>query len=98
MVQWLALGERHSQADFWEQTPRTFSLEMEAAEIREVRAHNARVSLAWNTAMLHRARRPSYKPLLARTQKDDLRQKLEALARWVAARGGTVIRTKPNGQ
>lgn len=61
-------------AAFWEMTPRETLETIKAAVWRNDQEHRARVSLAWHTAMLTRAKRM---PRLARLLGTDKAQRLE---------------------
>jgi hypothetical protein len=91
-VEWLSLGGRYTQDEFWMQTPHTYSLEVEAYQIRLAREHNERAWLAYYTAMLSKTnKRITLQSLLARSR-TTLDTQLISLARWVKATGGKVIR------
>ena len=66
-------------------------------ELRLIREHNERASLAWYTAMLSRTtKRVTLRSLMARTRRS-LDEQMVGLIRWVQATGGKVIRRDENG-
>lgn len=90
----MILGYTHET--FWDQTPATIRLTIEAATERREAEHNDRAWLAWHIAALTRATRlPSLDKLKAKKQTPvHWEKQLADLKAWVIATGGKVI-TRP---
>lgn len=88
----MILGYTHES--FWDQTPATVRLTMEAATERRTLEHNDRAWLAWHIAALQRATRlPGLDRLKAKKQTapEHWEKQLADLKSWVIATGGKVI-------
>src|SRR5262245_20978433 len=84
---------------FWDQTPRTSSLDFDALQEIQINRHNDRAWLAWHVAALHRAKKmPQLNSLMARKPtpapvdpKQKMQAQIDGLIRWAIQRGDTVI-------
>jgi hypothetical protein len=87
---------------FWRQTDRTFQLAFYADHEREILDYNKRISIAWQTAALAKAKKMPRLSTLeikrpSRGKKSiPWQAKVEGLKRWHAAVGGKFIKAGEN--
>ena len=86
------LGYDHEA--FWDQTPHTLALTVQAHERIKANQHNEAAWHTWHIAGLQRSQRlPPLRKLMVKPRhpQTDLDEQLEGLKRWVRATGGKII-------